>query len=100
MPARILLLLPLRVPDRQIQIPYGITYMWNLKYDANEPIYKTETVSGTQRASWRLPTRQRLGRDQGEAGVSRRELLYGEWVNSRLLLHSTGNYVQSPVMTP
>jgi exodeoxyribonuclease VII large subunit len=31
---------------------------------------------------------------------SRRELLYGEWVNSRLLLHSTGNYVQSPVMTP
>ena len=25
------------------QIPYNITYMQNLKYDANEYIYKTET---------------------------------------------------------
>ena len=29
------------------QIPYGITYMWNLKYDTNEHIYKTETDSQT-----------------------------------------------------
>ena len=27
------------------QIPYDISYMWNLKYDTNEPIYKTETDS-------------------------------------------------------
>ena len=27
------------------QIPYDITYMWNLKYDTNELIYETETVS-------------------------------------------------------
>ena len=25
------------------QIPYDITYMWNLKYDTIDPIYKTET---------------------------------------------------------
>ena len=25
------------------QIPYDITYMWSLKYDTNELIYKTET---------------------------------------------------------
>ena len=25
------------------QIPCDITYMWNLKYDTNEPIYETET---------------------------------------------------------
>ena len=25
------------------QIPYDITYMWNLKYDTNEPIYETES---------------------------------------------------------
>ena len=30
---------------RERQIPYDITYMWNLKYDTNEPIYKTETDS-------------------------------------------------------
>ena len=30
---------------RERQIPYAITYMWNLKYDTNELIYKTETDS-------------------------------------------------------
>ena len=29
--------------DRERQISYDITYMWNLKYDKNELIYKTET---------------------------------------------------------
>ena len=29
------------------KIPYDITYIWNLKYDTNEPIYKTETDSQT-----------------------------------------------------
>ena len=33
--------------DRERQIPYDITYMWNLKYGTNEPIYKTETDSQT-----------------------------------------------------
>ena len=28
-------------------IPYGIPYVKNLKYDTNEPIYETETESGT-----------------------------------------------------
>ena len=30
-----------------MQIPYDITYMWNLKYDTNELIYETETDSQT-----------------------------------------------------
>ena len=29
--------------DRERQIPYDITYLWNLKYGPNEPIYETET---------------------------------------------------------
>ena len=33
--------------ERERQIPYGITYMWNLKYDTNELIYKTEADSQT-----------------------------------------------------
>ena len=32
---------------RERQIPYDITYMWNLKYDTNKLIYKTETDSQT-----------------------------------------------------
>ena len=33
--------------ERERQIPYDITYMWNLKYDTNELIYKIETDSQT-----------------------------------------------------
>ena len=35
------------VNKRERQIPYAITYMWNPKYDTNEPIYETKTESQT-----------------------------------------------------
>ena len=31
--------------ERKRQIPYDITYMWNLKYATNEPSYKTERLT-------------------------------------------------------
>jgi len=31
--------------ERQGQLPHDITYMWNLKYGTDEPLYRTETVS-------------------------------------------------------
>ena len=30
------------VSQKEREIPYDITYMWNLNYDTNELIYKTE----------------------------------------------------------
>ena len=33
--------------ESERQILYDITYLWNLKYDTNEPIYETETESWT-----------------------------------------------------
>ena len=33
--------------ERERQIPYDTMYMWNLKYDTNEPIYETEADSQT-----------------------------------------------------
>ena len=33
--------------ERERQISYDITYMWNLKYDTNELICETETDSQT-----------------------------------------------------
>ena len=43
-------------------MPYDITYKWNLKYGTNEPIYKTETDSETQRSDlWLLRGRGGLG---------------------------------------
>ena len=35
--------------EREIQILYDVTYMWNLKYDTNEHIDKTEIVSQIKR---------------------------------------------------
>ena len=35
--------------QREKQIPCDITAMWNLKHDANELIYETETDSKIQR---------------------------------------------------
>ena len=31
------------VSQQERQIPYGITYTWNLKYGTDEPMYRTET---------------------------------------------------------
>ena len=36
------------VNDRERQIPYDITCMWNLKYDTNELIYEMEADSQTE----------------------------------------------------
>ena len=33
--------------EREGQITYDIIFMWNLKYDTEEPIYETETESHT-----------------------------------------------------
>ena len=35
--------------EREKHIPHNITYMWNPKYDANEPICKTERFPETKR---------------------------------------------------
>ena len=41
--------------ERVIQIPYDITYIWNLKNDTNKLICKTEIDSQIQKANIRLP---------------------------------------------
>ena len=33
-----------------------------------------------------------------EAGISRCELLYIEWINNKVLLYSTENYIQYPMI--
>ena len=48
---------------RERQISYDITYMWNLKNDTHELIYKTETDSQTYKTNLWLPT-GKGGRDK------------------------------------
>ena len=55
-------------PDRERQISYDITYMWNVKKkkDTNEFIYKTEINKPTDRKtnSWLLLKEKGWGRDK------------------------------------
>ena len=44
------------------QIPYDITDMWNLKYGRNEPNYKADTESQTQRTDLWFPRRREWDR--------------------------------------
>ena len=41
--------------ERERQLPYGITFMWNLKYDTSELLYETEIDSQIQRTDLWLP---------------------------------------------
>ena len=73
--------------------------MWNLKYGTNELIYKTETDSQTERTDLWLPRESWGGRGMDwEFGVGRRKLLHLEWIHNKVLLYSTGNYTQCPVI--
>ena len=69
--------------------------MWNLKCDTNEPIYETETDSQTQRIDLWLPRGMGSGGGMDwEFGISSCKLLYREWINNKVLLYSTENYIQ------
>ena len=43
-----------RKSERERQLPYDNTYMWNLNDDTSELIYETDTESQTQRTDWWL----------------------------------------------
>ena len=51
-------------PDRERQILCDIAYMWNLKNNTNEFIYKTETDSETWKTNLRLPKERGGVRDK------------------------------------
>ena len=65
--------------DKEGQIPYDITYMWNPKYDTNEHIYATTTGL------------QRLPRGLGEARTGSLGLIVHDQPNDKCMI----NYVIS-----
>ena len=46
--------------ETEKQMPYDITYMWNLKHDTNELLYKIETDSQTYKTGLWLPSGRAL----------------------------------------
>ena len=75
---------------------HDISYMWNLRYGINEPMYKIEADSQTEN---RLVVAMGVGGGSGmywEFGASRCKLLHLEWIYNKGPPYSTGNYVPSP----
>ena len=75
--------------------------MWNFKYNTNEPTYETETNSKTWRTDFRLPRwggRMREGWS-GSLGLQMPTILYIGQINNNVLLDSTGNYIQYPMIS-
>ena len=60
--------------------------MWNLKYDANEPIYETETLTDVENKLVVAKGEGVGGRMEWEAGVRRCKLLYMERITNKVLL--------------
>ena len=54
-------LILIEVSQKEKDKYHVITYMWNLKYGTNKPIYKTEIDSQTQRTD--------CGCQEGESGM-------------------------------
>ena len=80
--------------DRERQIPHGIMYMCNLKYDTSELITKQK-----QTFRHREQTVVNKGEEDGEGmewdfGISRCKLVYTEWMKNKVVLQSTGNSIQ------
>ena len=71
--------------------------MWNLKYDTNEPIWNRNRLTKTENL-W-LPRGMMYRRAMNwNFGISRCKLLYIEWKSNKVLLYSTGNSSQYPVI--
>ena len=83
--------------ERDRQMSYDITYMWNVKYKTNELSTKQKKIQRYREQTCSLP-RERgggEGMDQ-EFGISRC-ILYTGWIN-KVILYSTGNHIQYPVI--
>ena len=81
------------------RILYDITSMWNLTCGTHELIYRTEIDSRTWRTdSWLLREKGEGVGWTGSLGVSRCKRLHLEWISNEVLLYSTGNCIQSPVI--
>ena len=71
---------------RERQIPYDITYMWNLKYDTNELICKQKETH-RHRGQTCYQGGGKWWREDLGLWYSRYKLVYG-WISNKVLLYS------------
>ena len=113
--------------ERQRQMPRDGTYMWNLKYDRNDLTHETvNRLTNTENRLVAAEGEAGRGRMDWESGILRCKLLYQvgpkvhlrlsirwygkpckptfwptqylDWTSNKVLLSSTGDYIQNPVI--
>ena len=77
-------------------MPYDVAYTWSLKYDTAGPTWETEADSQRERTDCWLP--RGVGVGEGWSGSLRLadENYYTERRDDKVLLQSTGSYIQPP----
>ena len=77
-----------------------ITYMWNLKNNTNESMYKTETdFTDLKNKLMATKGEREGGQDKLEYWINSYKLLLVKLISNKDLLYSTGNYIQYLVIT-
>ena len=71
--------------------------MWNLKYNVNEAVYKTETDRDAENRCV-VAAVGHGRRTEWEFTISRCKLLYIGWKNNEVLQYNTGNHTQYSVI--
>ena len=83
---------------REREISYDNIDMWNLKYNTNELIYKTETDSQIIKHTYGCQGEGDEGGMDWEFGIRIYKVLQIEKISNRVLLSITGNYIKYPVI--
>ena len=75
-------------------LPYDITCIWNRIYGTNGPFHRNENHGHGEQTCGCPGGGGGNGMDW-EFGVNRCKRLLLEWISNEILLHSSGNYIQS-----
>ena len=81
--------------EREGHKSYNTTYMWNLKYGANQHFLWSKnrfTDIENRAGEW-----MRKGGKDWDLGIIRGKLVCIEWINNTVLPYRTGNHIQHPV---
>ena len=73
------------------------SYMFNLKYETSKPVHETETLPDREQPVV-AKGMQHGSETDWEFGISRYKLLHIGQISNKILLYSTGNYIQCPVI--
>ena len=67
--------------------------MWDLKYNTNEHTMKQKQTHKHREQTYGCQGGWRWERDELRVEISRCKLICIRWINNKVLLYSTGNYI-------